>query len=299
MNRHPRSLTLGSIGIIVLVGRLAVAQNAGYAELKGNWQAIELVDNGRVIPAEAIPGWLPSGGRIEIVDNSIVFTSPKDSQRYARVFSIDATTYPRQLNVIDGGKVSGQGIYRIDDGHLVVCLSPPNGTPRPTDFSAREGSTRVMVVFERTDPKLSVASTPLQKVAATSPPNISPPPVISNPQPVVGALTDAEIGKLLPGIWKVKDAYGAFFLSLDKNGTYSTYRETVEKSVFQEIFRKLPLSSGTWRLQNGQVVLQCASAVYVDRIYKSFPFTIRAVSTTEMQFVDYAGNVGKAVRTNH
>src|SRR4029079_10756495 len=124
------------IGIVIYGGNLVAAQDAGYTELKGNWQAVELVDNGRVIPAEAIPGWLPSGGRIEIVDNSIVFTAPKDGQRYARIFSIDATTYPRQLNVFDNGKMSGQGIYRIDDGILVVCISPPNGTPRPTDFSA-------------------------------------------------------------------------------------------------------------------------------------------------------------------
>src|SRR6187401_2032641 len=86
---------------VVLCGT-AFGQNAAYTELKGSWQATELVDNGRVVPAEAISNWIPSGGRIEIVDNSIVFTSPKDAQRHARVFSVDATTYPRQLNILDG-----------------------------------------------------------------------------------------------------------------------------------------------------------------------------------------------------
>jgi len=211
MNRWLIILSVWVIGITVSAETFAAAQDAGYAELKGNWQAVEMVDNGRVIPAEAISGWLPSGGRIEIVDNSIIFTSPKDGQRYARVFSVDATTYPRQLNIFDGGKMSGQGIYRIDNGKLVVCLSPPNGTSRPTDFSAREGSTRAMVVFTRTDPKLTYATATAQKVAATTVRNLPAPLVGSIPSPpVVGSLTDAEIGKLLPGSWKCNDAYGGF-----------------------------------------------------------------------------------------
>jgi len=134
MNLHQSRLSLWLIGITIFANSVARGQDAGYAELKGSWQAVELVDNGRVIPADAIPGWLPSGGRIEIVDNSIVFTSPKDGQRHARVFSLDATTYPRQLNVIDGGKITGQGIYRIDGGRLVICLTPPAATSRPTEF---------------------------------------------------------------------------------------------------------------------------------------------------------------------
>ena len=272
-------------------------EDQGYQELRGTWQVTDLVDNGRVIPAEAIPGWLPSGGRMEFVDNSIVFTSPRDRQRHARGFSIDATSYPRQLNVLDHGQISGHGIYRIDDGRLVVCLSSPKETPRPSDFSAREGSRRLMMVLVRADAKPSVSSTPAQATSATQVLNLPPPPPPPPAQPAARPLTDAEIGNLLPGTWKCNDAYGAFFLTLDKNGVYSTYRESVETSTYQKVFRKLPLSSGTWKLKNGQVVLQCTSAVYADRLYKCFPFTIRSVTPTELVFVDYAGNVAKAVRT--
>jgi uncharacterized protein (TIGR03067 family) len=239
---------------------------------------------------------LPSGGRIEIVDNSIVFTSPKDDQRYARVFSVDATTYPRQLNIFDGGKLSGQGIYRIDNGRLVVCLTPPNGARRPTEFSAREGSQCTLLVFAQADVKPATTVAETRPVASGS--NVTAPAASPPAQPSVTPLTDGQIGALLPGVWKCNDAYGAFFLSLDKNGTYATYREKVEKSVFQKVFTKLSLSSGSWRLNNGQVVLQSTSAVHPDRLYKSFPFTIRSVTSTELQFVDYAGNIGKAVRSD-
>src|SRR4029079_6030810 len=123
MNRHQLNIVFSLVGIALLAGNAAAAQDAAYTELKGNWQAVEMVDNGRVITADAIPTWMPSGGRVEIVANSSVFTSPKDGQRHARTFSVDATTYPRQLNILDGNNVFGQGIYQIDNGRLIICIS--------------------------------------------------------------------------------------------------------------------------------------------------------------------------------
>ena len=160
------------------------------------------------------------------------------------------------------------------------------------------------MVLVRADSKLAAPTKPAQIDSSTTvlnlpaPPVVPAPPVISAPAPTITRpLTDAEVGSMLPGTWKINDAYGAFFVTLDKNGFYSTYRESIETNTYQKIFKKLPLSSGTWKLKNGQVVLQCTSAVHADRIYKCFPFTIRTVSPTEMVFVDYAGNVAKAVRT--
>src|ERR1700760_3987665 len=139
MNRQHFALWIFSFA--VFAANDATAQDKS---LKGNWQAVELVDNGRVIAPEAIPGWLPSGGRIEILDNSIAFTSPKDGKRYSRVFFVDGRAYPPHFNVFDDGKLSGQGIYRIEDGRLIVCLSPASAAQRPTDFSARDNSQRAM-----------------------------------------------------------------------------------------------------------------------------------------------------------
>jgi len=291
MNRQQINIRLLVTCIVLAASAAAFAQDSA---LTGSWQAVDLVDNGRVVAPEAISSWIPSGGRIEIIDNSIFFTSPKDGNRHARVFSVDATTYPRQLNIFDEGKLSGQGIYRIEDGRLIVCLSPASKAPRPTDFSARENSQRAMIVFTQKDLK-PIATTASVQIASTTPVlNLPNPPS----QPAAKPLTDSDIASVLPGTWKFKDAYGDFFLTLDRNGTYSTYRQSVETSAFQQVFRKLPLSSGTWRLKNGQVLLQCTSAIYADRLYKSFPFTIRSANATEIEFVDYAGRTGKAVRTS-
>ncbi len=48
---------------------LVHGQHAAYAPLRGRWQAIELVDDGRVIPQDAIHTWIPSGGQLEVIDN--------------------------------------------------------------------------------------------------------------------------------------------------------------------------------------------------------------------------------------
>jgi uncharacterized protein (TIGR03067 family) len=298
MNRRLIKNSLWSVLVTLCAAAMGAASDQGLQELRGLWQAVELVDNGRVIPAEAIPGWLPSGGRIEIVDNTMVFTSPKDGQRHARVFSIDATTYPRQLNMLDRNQISGHGIYRFDDGRLVVCLSSPSQTARPDDFSAREGSQRLMMVLVRPDSKLAAPTTLASAAPAAAALKLpAPPTTTTTVQPAFKPLTNAETGAMLPGTWKCNDKYGAFFLTLDRNRTYMTYRESVETSTFQKVFRKLPVSSGTWKLNNGQVLLYATSATNTSRLYKSFPFTIRSITPTELVFVDFAGNSNKAVRT--
>jgi uncharacterized protein (TIGR03067 family) len=291
------ALSLAMLAFAVFPGTMFAAPAPGYEELQGAWQVVELVDNGRVIPKDEIPGWLPSGGRVELVDNAIVFTSPKDGMRHARVFAIDATTYPRQINIIDQNKISGHGIYRSDEGRLVVCLSSPLETPRPTDFSAPNNSRRVLMVLARPKAEPNTSTTPATVASATSVLKLpSPPALPAIPQPAAKPLTSPDVEKLLPGNWKLNDAHGAFYLNLDKNGVFSTYRESVETSTFQKVFRKLPMSSGTWKLNNGHVVLVCTSSIFADRLYKSFPFTIRSVSATELEFVDYGGNIGKAMR---
>lgn len=289
-----------TVAAACLFPKAAVAElDAGYKELQGPWQAVELVDNGRTIAPEAIATWMPSGGRIDIVDNAMVFTSTKDGQRHARVFSIDTTTYPRQLNVIDNNQIMGHGIYRIEDGRFVVCLAPPAVAARPTDFSARENSRQVLLVLARPKSEPAKLTTAAIAASTSSIVNLPPPPPLAptaTPQ-AAKQLTNAEIAKLLPGTWTFNDAYGAFFLNLDPRGTFSTYRQSVETSAFQQVFKKLPLSSGTWKANNGQVTLTCTSSVYADRIWKTFPFTIRNVSATNLDFVDYTGNAGKATRT--
>ena len=114
------------------------------AELKlfeGSWTVVKLIEDGQVIPLERIPEVLPSGGRLEIVDNSMLFVDPHSGKRHARTITIDPTRYPSTIDIksADEPEVS-RGIYKFDNGQLVVCFGDPFTEVRPAELSAPKGS---------------------------------------------------------------------------------------------------------------------------------------------------------------
>src|SRR5262249_38831631 len=127
----------------------ADGKQAELDRLRGNWQVIELVEDGKVIAREAIRDALPSGGRFEVIEDTIVFTSPHDGHKRAKTFSIDSTQYPKAIEISTKQQKDGWGIYRFDEERLVICISPPEESPRPDAFSAKEGSKRTLMVLER------------------------------------------------------------------------------------------------------------------------------------------------------
>jgi hypothetical protein len=274
---------------------------------------------------------LPSGGSLNIVDNTIVFTSTKDGTPHARTFEIDATSFPKTMNLVAGTTVYGQGIYDFKGGNLVVCISPPADAPRPTEFAAPPGSKRVLMVMRRNDitnptptPLAAPPTTNRAPVQTVAPPNapaatvttvqqvqpnetvttttfatsaLPPPPDVRVTSAVNGQIrTDAEILSMLPGTWQINDAYGALFLELGGNGTYSTFRETASTSTFQKVFSRVPVSSGTWNLSNGSIVFRCTSSSQPANLYKDHPFQVKSVTPAELVFIDYMGNLGRAVK---
>ena len=123
------------------------------AELKlfeGSWTVVKLIENGEVIPAERIPEVLPSGGRLEIVDNSMLFIDPHSGQRHARMISVDPTRYPSTIDIksADEPEVS-RGIYRFDDGQLIICVGDAFTEARPAELSAPKGSGATLMVLQR------------------------------------------------------------------------------------------------------------------------------------------------------
>ena len=87
-----------------------LAQEEDLKRLSGQWEVTELVEDGKVIPRQAIPDWLPSGGRLVIEDNAIMIHSSADNKKHIRVFSIDATRYPRTIKMTGTNKEEIQGI---------------------------------------------------------------------------------------------------------------------------------------------------------------------------------------------
>lgn len=274
-------LTYPALWLAVFCGHAAaVAQDAELQQFKGNWDVTQLVENGKVIPPEAIRNALPSGGKLEVIDNAIVFRSADNQQLRARTFTIDATKYPRTIDLRTGDTIDAHGIYRFDEGRLVICASPPNEAERPGDFSAPEGSQRMLLVLERAKPGSSKPEAPRTAQATER-----------------DATTASEASrKSLVGVWRYEDSAGALIVRLNADGSYSTTREVKEARLFSTVFVNTPISNGTWTVENGQLLFHVTGANNPNRLNRTSGFTIRSVSPGDFIFVDALGRVAKATR---
>ncbi len=272
--------------LAVLLTVSAVYGQEKDTELKrfqGHWQVTELAEDGKVIPKEAIKEWLPSGGQAEIIENAIIFKSPHDGEKYVKVFSVDATTYPKQIDVSTQERKDGWGIYQFDDEKLVICLADPEEGERPTKFSAESGSKRMLMVLKRTS----------EATTATSPakPSTKPKPVQAQK-----VLTDGDITKMLVGTWRLIDSAGTLFVTFHSNNTFSTVREYQELRLFHKSFVQTPISSGTWNVKNGTLTAHVTSSVQLERVNQLLSFSVRSISDRDLIFVDQLGRVGSALK---
>lgn len=279
---------IGVLGLVVgcslLMESLGAAEPAAQvAELQGRWEVVELVEDGKVVPREAIREWLPSGGKLEIAENAVIFAADGDKQ--VKLFSVDATQYPRHIDLVSKEKTDAVGIYRVDDGKLVLCLVDPAEGSRPDAFSAKEGTHRMLMVLEpRQDTR--PATTPAPQVEATKPPT----------EAGARPLTDEDVNRLLKGTWRYVDDVGALYVTFGADGKFSTVREVQQIRLFQKAFVRTPVSSGRWSVNRGTLTFAISASTHPDRVNKQFPFAVRSISEQDFIFVDYLGRVGKAVR---
>lgn len=252
-------------------------------DFQGNWEVVELVEDGKTVPRQAIQDWLPSGGKIQIAQNAIIFESPGAQKKSVKLFSVNVSTYPKQIDVSTQAGVDGTGIYRFDDEKLIVCMTSAQDGPRPDSFSAEVGSKRMLMILAR-DQKTS-----------------SPPQEPAPQTPLVKSATkpaDSDVAKLLVGMWKYRDAIGNLFVSFNPNGTFSTTREVEQVRVFQKVFVQTPVSTGTWRIQSGKIAFVVQTSNHWDRVNKQFEFAVRSITPNDMVFVDYLGQAGRAVKVS-
>lgn len=282
--------------LLVSMASLAMANDAELQRLQGRWEVIELAEDGRVIPPSAIEDWLPSGGRIEIADNAIVTTSPDDGKKQVKVFSVDATQYPKTIEITSRDKREVWGIYKFDNDRLLVCVVDAEDATRPTEFSAKAGSKRMLMTLKPVGRKIAADA---RKPAVTDKPEGKDPaaaPEVSTAG-LARYLSDDESTKLLRGTtWKYSDAHGGLVITLNSDGGFSTTRESIEMRLFKKVFVKAPVSSGTWSVQKGKLWFHVTASADPERVNTKAPFTLRMITATDLIFVDYVGHVGQAVR---
>lgn len=253
------------------------------AELQGRWEVVELVEDGKVVPREAIREWLPSGGKLEIADNAVIFKA--GAERQVKLFSVDATHYPRQIDLVSKDKQDAVGIYRVDAGRLILCLVDPKEGPRPDDFSSKDGSHRMLMVLSPVKAAQPAATPKPQSKTASPPKGVTAQP-----------LTDQQVTAMLKGTWRYVDNIGALYVTFAETGGFTTVREVQQIRLFQKAFVRTPVSSGRWSVSNGTLMFAITTSTHLDRVNKQYAFAVRSISDRDFIFVDSLGRVGKAVK---
>ncbi|MDG2015069.1 MAG: TIGR03067 domain-containing protein [Pirellulaceae bacterium] len=303
-------------------------QNAIDNELKlidGNWRVVQLVENGQSVPEDQMKFVLPGGGIMEMIDETILFKSPIDGNKGARRFRIDPTSYPKKIAIFHRDATTGAGIYKFDQGKMVVCLSK-NVSQQVVEFTAAAGSHQTLMILERfedgssipvpgynaglpaTPPRetsvelIEVKSTPIPPVTTTA----SNTSVIETAAPgnapanntFVGkpVLTDSQVHNLLLGKWRMNDGEGSVDMVFGANGKFQTYRYFQSVQNFQTVFVPTPISSGDWSITNGRLLAKVGSSTRASQINHVFEPAVRSISATDMILEDHFGRVTRAVK---
>lgn len=115
-------------------------------QFQGTWKTVSMVIDGRDVPREEIEfrQVIIKGNSYHVVDGN------RTIQR--GTFRLDPAARPKRIDTMpaDGpnqGEVD-RGIYELDGGTLQLCHSPPD-KDRPTEFSAKEGTGRWLVLDQR------------------------------------------------------------------------------------------------------------------------------------------------------
>jgi uncharacterized protein (TIGR03067 family) len=283
----------------------------------GHWRVIEMVEDGRAIPEDQMRQWLPGGGVLEIVDYTILFKSPIDGTKSTKSYRLDPSSYPKRIAIMERDNTTGTGIYKFDQGKLIVCVTN-EASQIPTEFNAHTGSKRTMIVMERFDPGASdipglnarlperkplhiPTPPPTPPVAEVQRPAVPPPVPQPAPKPVPASvaarvLTDTEVRNMTIGTWRINDTEGSIDIAFGANGAFQTYRYFRTLNNFQEVFAPTPISSGNWSIVNGRLVANVSSSTRLDRINQSFVPAVRSISATDMILVDHLGRVSRAVK---
>ena len=319
--------------LLVLHSQATAQQNAIDNEIKllnGNWRVTQMVEDGKSIPEDQMKYVLPGGGILEIVDMTILFKSPIDGRKETRSFRIDPTSYPKKIAIHQRDTTTGAGIYKIDQGKLVVCLSK-NTSQQVNEFTAAAGSQQTLMILEKFEDgesrpvpgyNTSLPAPPPRQAESNQATVVTRPTPVTTPQPptttasstsiiktpesgaapdtnsLVGkpVLTDSQVHNMILGKWRINDQEGSVDMVFGANGKFQTYRYYQSVQNFQTVFVPTPISSGDWSITGGRLLAKVTSSTRANQINHVFQPSVRSISANDMILVDHFGRVSRAVK---
>jgi uncharacterized protein (TIGR03067 family) len=257
------------IGLLFLVMINVAAQVVEAQPLDGTWEITAVIDDGRVVePTEVLLNYA-ADGRVVIRGQVVELVVPMTFQRKQLPFVVDDTKSPMTFELAGAQKTGGRGIFVASKDTLVLCLSSRD-KGRPASFASLPGSGNLLVTLKRTT-------------------SGGGNPTIPDQPPTVPTYEDEQLRRMLVGTWGHQDADSIHYITLGGDGTM---RATMQwKDQFKQLFHQDVRSSGTWKVEDGMVIVNITSSSDKERRGQVGSFRVRSINSTELVAVDYNGQV--------
>src|SRR5688572_20362886 len=112
------------------------------ANLEGTWVVTSMVENGK--PKEEL-----KGDKL-VFDQAGTVTIKNEKREEKGTYKLDPSGKPKAIDIKQADSEKPYyGIYTLDGDTLKICMSPDEGKPRPTEFTAKEGSGLMILELKR------------------------------------------------------------------------------------------------------------------------------------------------------
>jgi uncharacterized protein (TIGR03067 family) len=268
---HPRSRAMNyrhTFASFVFMGMSAFCTTLPTAaqSLDGVWEITAVIDDGRVVSPADVRTNYAADGRVTINGQVAQLILPMTYQRKQLPFAVDVGRSPARLDFAGAEKTGGRGIILPSKDSLILCLASRD-RDRPASFSSQPGSGNLLVTLNRASADAGSTPTPGQ------------PPTYD----------DEQLRRLLVGTWGHQDEHTIHYLTLNQDGSMSA--TMTWKDNFKKMFHQDVRSSGTWRVQDGVVMVKIDTSSDKERRGQLFSFRIRSINSTELVAVDGHGTV--------
>jgi uncharacterized protein (TIGR03067 family) len=245
---------------------LTSASTAIAQSLDGVWEITAVIDDGRVVAPNDIRTNYAADGRVTINGQVAQFILPMTYQRKQLPFAVDTSRSPARLDLAGAEKTGGRGIIMPSKDAMILCLASRDKA-RPSSFSSQPGSGNLLITLSR----------------ATGDATATPKP--DQPQ----TYSDDQLRQMLAGTWGHQDEETIHYLTFNPDGSISA--TMTWKDNFKKMFHQDVRSNGTWKVQNGVVLVKIDSSSDKERNGQLFSFRIRSINPTELVAVDAQGTV--------
>jgi uncharacterized protein (TIGR03067 family) len=254
---------------ILLALLFGPARAVSSQSLDGTWEITAVIDDGRVVEPTSVLLNYAADGRVTIRGQNVELVVPTTYQRKRLPFIADDSKSPMTVDLAGAEKTGGRGIFLASKDSLVLCLSSRD-RGRPTAFASLPGSGNLLVTLRRVSAGDGNSPFPGQP-------------------PSVPSYEDEQLRRMLVGTWGHQDADSIHYITFNPDGSASA--TMTWKDSFKQMFHKDVRSSGSWKVQDGVVVVNIANSTDKERRGQTGSFRVRSITPSELVAVDHNGHV--------